>query len=382
MSALVRIEGHGPVAAALRLFLMREGLDAAQIDAESAHQTLPDWLAHRALALSVGSLELLSGPVPALDPRRVASGETEAAAIESVEIIRAGALSRSLLQTPSGGPGCLGAVVRYGVLHRLLCAAGQGMAHAPATSGALIRVLADGEPRDPGLRDFDQLALTSEIVAHRAQPARAWERFTSEGPLALLPLPTAGRWSLVWCAPPEAAKRRQALAKPAFEAELLAAFGPALGPLELASPRHLTPLRRQEGRVRLDRLCVAIGNASQSLHPVAGQGLNLGLRDAWVLARCLGDTLAESRRRQVTHRAADPQTRDPPDAAWVAALDRYERLRAPDRRLLLSLTDQLASLTRPEGLRPVQSIALAALELCAPLKRLARSTFTHGRRDL
>jgi 2-octaprenyl-6-methoxyphenol hydroxylase len=268
------------------------------------------------------------------------------------------------------------------VLHRLLGEACTGLASDPGWGSACVRVLADGEPRDEASRDFDQSALTAEIVARRIEPGRAWERFTSEGPLALLPLPDAGRLSLVWCAPPEAADRRHRLTQPAFEAELLAAFGPALGPLELASPRHCTRLRRQAGRVRIDRLSVAIGNAAQSLHPVAGQGLNLGLRDAWVLARCLGDALADSRRRTPGDPSAGEIAAQPTEAAWAAALDRYERLRAPDRGLLLGLTDQLASLTRSQALRPLQSVALAALDLASPLRRLARSTFTHGWRDL
>lgn len=386
MSALVRIEGQGPVAAALRLFLLEQGFDPAQLACEPSRDALPDWLASRAIALSAGSLELLSGSIAALDPRCLSRGDPQAAPILSVAILRAGALGRSLIETDPQGPGCLGAVVRYGRLHAFLRQAERDSDAQPAAAagsdGEVVQIIADGEPRSGDSRDFDQYALTAEVLARRGEAGRAWERFTAEGPLALLPLPDAGRLALVWCAPPEAANRRCALPAPAFEAELLNAFGPALGPIRLAGPRHCAPVRRQQGPSRIDRSTVAIGNAAQTLHPVAGQGLNLGLRDAWVLAHCLGDALARSRRLGPQHAAAA----DGPSAAtrqcFIDALDRYEGLRAPDRRSMIGITDALASLTRAQALLPLQSAALAGLELCRPLARLARSTFTHGWRRL
>jgi 2-octaprenyl-6-methoxyphenol hydroxylase len=136
--------------------------------------------------------------------------------------------------------------------------------------------------------------------------------------------------------------------------------------------------------VRIDRWTVAIGNAAQTLHPVAGQGLNLGLRDAWVLARCLGDALAQSRRRQPAHGVSD-SAREPSAIGhedFVNALDRHEMLRRHDRRSMVAITDTLASLTRAQAMLPLQSLALAGLELCTALKRRARTTFTHGWREL
>ena len=406
MMPLVRIEGRGPIAAALRLFLLEQGFDAAQIDGEQANDALPDWLASRAIALSAGSLELLSRSVAALDPRRLRPGDAQAAAIMSVAILRAGSLGRSLIEPDPQGPGCLGAVIRYGILHRLLSDAwalqshvsavgrsAQGEAgrrpdgegetrNAPAT--ALVQVIADGEPRTGERNDLDQYALTAEVQVGRGEPGRAWERFTAEGPLALLPLPGAGRYALVWCAPPQIAQRRADLPAQTFEGELLQAFGPALGPITLASPRHCAPVRRQQGPVRIDRWTVAIGNAAQTLHPVAGQGLNLGLRDAWVLARCLGDALAQSRRRQPAHGVSD-SAREPSAIGhedFGNALDRHEMLRRHDRRSMVAITDTLASLTRAQAMLPLQSLALAGLELCTALKRRARTTFTHGWREL
>jgi 2-octaprenyl-6-methoxyphenol hydroxylase len=95
---------------------------------------------------------------------------------------------------------------------------------------------------------------------------------------------------------------------------------------------------------------VAIGNAAQALHPVAGQGLNLGLRDAAVLARQLGDASCDAR-------------------SLAQALAGFAQSRHADRELLVASTDLLASLTRPELLKPAHSAALALIDLCAPLRQ-------------
>ena len=107
--------------------------------------------------------------------------------------------------------------------------------------------------------------------------------------LALLPLPEPHRHALVWCDRPEDCRRRAAMSTADFEAELSRAFGSGLGRLALASPRHVAPLVRSVRRETFDGHRIMIGNAAQALHPVAGQGLNLGLRDAFELAQALGD---------------------------------------------------------------------------------------------
>lgn len=402
MPACVQIEGRGPVATALSLFLLDEGFSAHELIMDPPQSELPQWLASRAIALSQGSLELLSQLIPALHPARLASGSPIAAPIDSVVIMRAGRLGRSLIEAEPGAPACLGAVMRYEHLQGLLSEALKhrlqdtlpqpDASEALRAASAIIGVRADGDPRSAEIREFDQHALIAEVMVSGGRPGRAWERFTHEGPLALLPLPgfEGKRRALVWCAPAGIAQRRCEMEESLFNRELLDAFGPSLGSIRVAGPRFAGPIRRQIQAARIDSLTVAIGNAAQTLHPVAGQGLNLGLRDARVLARCLGDARARlcpggsvppsagntgSVAGGARVEAADP-------SGWIAALDRYGRLREIDRRALVGITDSLASLPRAQALAPIQSVGLASIELCPPAKRLARRIFTHGFRRL
>src|SRR5690606_23320953 len=130
-------------------------------------------------------------------------------------------------------------------------------------------------------RDYDQHALVTSAQATLPRAGWAWERFTREGPLALLPHPLdAQAYSVVWCSPPERAAELAGLDEAAFSAALSAAFGSRLGRLTSGAPGHVFPLALTARRALVQGRSVAIGNAAQTLHPVAGQGLNLGLRDA------------------------------------------------------------------------------------------------------
>jgi 2-octaprenyl-6-methoxyphenol hydroxylase len=395
MSLPIQIRGRGPIASALALFLLEEGFSPDELLIPESPLTLPDWLGARAIALSLGSLELLGASLPELAPRNIRASPELAAPIESVAVLRAGAMGRTLIESQHPVPGCLGAVLRYESLHRLMVSALHDRLGPVARSQTVcepddeldgqthnITVIADGDTQPGSVKRFDQQALIAEVEVSGGQPGRAWERFTDEGPLALLPLPGPGghRRALVWCAPSEATTRRCSLDERSIETELQGAFGPALGSIRMAGSRFATDLQRLSGEPRIGPMSVAIGNAAQSLHPVAGQGLNLGLRDARVLARCLGDVRA---RRPIPSRSgAREQGSDSDTDAWRGALDRYCELRRGDRRSLIGITDALASLTTRPELRPVQSLALGAIELCSPLKAWVRHTFTHGFRKL
>ncbi|HMS78184.1 MAG TPA: FAD-dependent monooxygenase, partial [Burkholderiaceae bacterium] len=209
-----------------------------------------------------------------------------------------------------------------------------------------------------------QSALLAEVRAPHAAAAlhdTAFERFTPEGPLALLPLPEPARWTLVWCdRAGRCAERRDAGAE-ALSAELQARFGEALGPLRVEGTRAVAPLVRRARRVTVRDGEAWIGNAAQALHPVAGQGLNLGLRDAFELA----DTLAIARRR---------------GTAPAAALEAWRRGRRVDRAATIALTDLMAaSFTWPLA-RPLQSPLLAALDAIGPLRRPLAAQLMFGRR--
>jgi len=349
MTQRLRIEGRGPVAIALRLFLARQGFASSSIEHDAFVEQIPAGLAARALALSLGSTHLLA--------RIVAL--PEAAPIRTVDVSIAGRGGRTRFHAADLESPTLGCVVRYTALHRALFEALQRLEPRPPVSFSLppspgeaeIVIRADGDPRSPSARtlDFHQAALLAEVVVERDSPGTAFEHFTVEGPLALLPLPEARRRAVVWCASPQQTARRAALPAHAFEAELLAAFGNGLGAMRLASERHQAPLQRRLAQHDENPHRVAIGNAAQALHPVAGQGLNLGLRDAFELAQELGE--AHSR-----------------GTLLEDALTRFQRRRVVDRAATVGVTDALARLFTWPSLGPIQSVAFDVLDWAAPLR--------------
>jgi len=363
--AAVRIEGRGPVAMALALFLARQGFGPGSLLTDPIPDELPDWLASRAIALSLGSWQLLSR-VAALPP---------AAPILRVEASLRGRAGRTRMQAADLHAPALGYVLRYGPLHRALAdALTDALTDAPAalqagaTPGeiaavAALTVVADGDPGTASnLLDFEQTALLAELVAERDGHGTAFERFTDEGPLALLPLPQPRRYALVWCARPAESARRAELEAPGFEAGLREAFGSALGALRLDSKRVLAPLQRKVRRAGDEPGRIAIGNAAQALHPVAGQGLNLGLRDAFELAALLGELRASGR---------------PLDDAANA----FARARRTDRALTVAITDTLAQAFTWPAIARLESLALGALDLAAPARNRFTSSLMFGLRN-
>lgn len=146
-----------------------------------------------------------------------------------------------------------------------------------------------------------------------------------------------------------------------FAAALTHAFGVRLGHIALSGARHTTALSRRIAPIFRAPRSVAIGNAAQVLHPVAGQGLNLGLRDAYALARELGDAFSG-------------------DRSIDKALARFVHLRRADREIVVATTDLLAWLTCPDLLRPAHALALTAVDSLAPLRRRVARVFMHGPR--
>jgi 2-octaprenyl-6-methoxyphenol hydroxylase len=354
-----RVVGAGPVALAFALFLVRRGVPASTIaldPAPHADAPVPPALAARTLALSHGSRQLLEriARLPAVGT------------IERVEVSLRGHAGRTRIVAADLRVPALGHVARYGPLLAALRDA--ACAHrwaAPAGSVCALVVHAEGDAGDDAeVREFDQSALLGEVHAPQAAPAlhaTAFERFTSDGPLALLPLPEAARWALVWCDDAERCAARRAGDAATLAAELQGRFGDVLGPMRVEGPLAVAPLARRARRATVRDGEVWIGNAAQSLHPVAGQGLNLGLRDAFELA----DALAPVRLR---------------GAPLAAALDGWRRRRRADRSVTIALTDLMAaSFTWPLA-RPLQSPLLAALDAIEPLRRPLAGQLTFGRR--
>lgn len=372
----IAICGAGPVGLALALLLVKRGTQASRIaliDAKPLEQANKD---PRSLALSYGSTQILeeigSWPV-ASDP------------IHEIHVSRRGHFGRTMIDRGEYGVPALGYVTRYGALVTALAAAAKQtdivmLRPVHVTSSmerddavelhcadrtsitAALTVQAEGgvfsdQDAKSVRRDYEQTALIAHVTASAPIPHRAFERFTEEGPLALLPQDDG--YALVWCVRPATASRLYALSDQAFLAELGAAFGTRLGRFTSATPRITYPLGLNAHAAASQRT-VAIGNAAQTLHPVAGQGLNLGLRDAAVLARML---------------AREPL----PDN-----LLHFVKERQSDRRVTISVTDTLARIfaSAPDGAltQSALGVSLALVDAMPGAKRLLAEQMMFGRR--
>ncbi len=195
--------------------------------------------------------------------------------------------------------------------------------------------------------DYQQDAWVGRVTLEGGRPGLAVERFTRHGPAALLPLKGGQMSALVWCVP-----RSQDPVRELDDAQRIAVlnsvFEPGVGRIAAVSPLKCFPLGLSAQRSLVRGRQVRIGNAAQTLHPVAGQGLNLGLRDAFALATALRDASARSR---------SSPTLD-------AALSRVAWQRAPDRWALIATTDFLArSFTwKTPGIDTLRGVGLAVLD--------------------
>ena len=170
---------------------------------------------------------------------------------------------------------------------------------------------------------YQQTALIANVSPSMAHQGVAYERFTPTGPLALLPL-TEQRCALVWTLPEPEAKRVQALEPRAFLNELTQAFGYRLGGFTQVGERHLYPLALVEAQEQVRPHLVVLGNAAHSLHPVAGQGYNLSLRDAYALAQVLEQSPEPLGQLPMLKAYIDRQAQD--QAITVGFSDRVTRL--------------------------------------------------------
>ncbi|MBQ5948517.1 UbiH/UbiF/VisC/COQ6 family ubiquinone biosynthesis hydroxylase [Massilia sp. ST3] len=373
----VAVCGAGPVGLALAAFLVRRGVAGERIvliDGKSLGQAISD---PRSIALSWGSVQLLED---------VGAWPLAATPIHQIHVSRRGQLGRSLMDRHEHGLPALGYVTRYGAVVDALARAVERAGVAvlrPArvtsfdertdgvelrlddgrTLKAQVAVQAEGgvfgQQEDKSRRrDYGQTALIARVTVSQPAVHRAFERFTDEGPLALLPQDDGDghQYALVWCMRPERAVSVLELGDDGFLAQLGEAFGARLGRFTAVSPRVAFPLGLN-AEARASARTVAIGNAAQTLHPVAGQGLNLGLRDAAVLARELG-------------RGADS-----------AAIGKFMDARTQDRKLTIGVTDAMARAFIGGGpLQPLLGLGLAALDVVKPARMLLADLMMYGRR--
>jgi len=403
----IAIIGAGPVGLALALLAARTLPHAAVslFDARAADRDVSG--DPRALALALGSVQLLER-LGAWDARRAEAirevwvSQQSAAAVGTAWLGGAGVhLSAAELGLPM-----LGAVLPYGALVAPMQHAWEAVAAAEprrlhsrfgAPVSALkdvpggvevdaavvdrfdLAVVAEGGVFGADMRadvkhDYGQNAWVGSVTLSGGKPGLAIERFTRHGPVALLPLPAASgggaepqsqRAALVWCVanqddPVRDLDNHQRLAV------LNALFDPAVGRIDSVSPLKCFSLGLAAQRSLVRGRQVRIGNAAQTLHPVAGQGLNLGLRDAYALATALRD-------------AVDAQPAAPD---LDGALSRVAWQRAPDRWAMIAATDFLArSFTwQAPGVAALRGLGMAVLEALPPLKNALARRMMFGSR--
>ncbi|MFO7858413.1 MAG: 2-octaprenyl-6-methoxyphenyl hydroxylase [Ectothiorhodospiraceae bacterium] len=373
LGADVVIAGAGLVGTSLALALGDSGLQVRIVDPAPPAAAQQPGYDDRSTALAPASRRILEGlgVWPAI--------ASEAAPIRTIHVSEQGSFGMTRLQAAREGLDALGWVVPNRVLGGALQARLTPLSPAVATLGAGVTdvatapegaqvsldngdtmttrlvVAADGTHsvlrEQLGLSqrvdDYHQQALVANVTPARNPAGLAFERFTPDGPLAVLPL-TGGRCALVWTAPAERAETLAALPDAAFLEALQAAFGYRLGRFLAVGRRSVYPLGLRRSEQRVTERGVVIGNAARTLHPVAGQGLNLALRDVAELAERL---------HAVGRRDGDPGAAD--------VLAGYSDARAGDHRRVTVFTDGLVRLfsNRLPGLRLARNLGLVGMEL-------------------
>lgn len=366
------IVGGGPTGSALALLLARLAPKPARIVLFQSETTTRWNIAshedNRVIALNEGTRVLFDD----LDV-----WPNDATPIETIHVSQRGRLGRTLITRDEFKVPALGYVVRYSSLHtRLLQAAQQagvtviqGKASSVMQEGDSVSIRTEGEQhnharvalavRADGMNhggppdQFRQVALLGQAWVTQPKPGWAYERFTRGGPFAVLPHPDGdGSQSIVWCCEPDHAASIQAMGLPELQDAMGEAFGDRLGRFIVKEPLKGYPLYQSLDPKPVNGRIVNIGNAAQTLHPVAGQGLNLGIRDVATLAHCLRDWIAYPHR--------DPSR----------TLGIYQTLRARDRQVTVKLTD-LMSRAFTSGWAPLEhalGLGLWALDAIEPLR--------------
>jgi 2-octaprenyl-6-methoxyphenol hydroxylase len=372
------IVGGGPVGAAAAAALGGSGLSTVVLEARPAASSDD----RRSLALSHGSRLILerAGAWDATLP---------VTSIRTIHVSQRGGFGRATMRAEDVGLPALGYVVSYAALQAALARRLEGCAvptlrGARVTqidggtesarvryeragivgelAGALVVVADGGELAHAAAKhmvhDYRQSALVANVATDRPHDNRAFERFTNDGPIALLPF-EAG-YALVWTTTPGQAQELSAAAEHAFLDALQDEFGGRAGRFVQVQGRAIYPLALRVARSAWKQRVLLLGNAAQTLHPVAGQGLNLGLRDAFELARRL---------------------KAEPDALRSRAFaERFRSRRRLDRGSSILLTDGLVRVFSNAfpGLSWLRGCGLTALDCLPPAKRVFMGRMLFG----
>jgi 2-octaprenyl-6-methoxyphenol hydroxylase len=380
----VAVCGGGLVGATLALALAELALDVVLIEAQPFGTVGQPSFDERTTALSNGSRRIF-------DALRVwPLLEREATAIRRIHISDRGRFGFARLDAAEQGLSALGFVVVNRAMGAALWSRLQGSsvrilapakvrgmrqvdgrqriecdlgAQGSAAVEAKLAIAADGaqsalrEAAGIGAQtwNYDQTALVTNVLTQRFHDHVAYERFTPSGPLALLPM-SEGRVGLIWTFTPDLAQSVAQANDTDFLARLQDAFGFRLGRFMRVGTRQLYPLALTRADEHIaDRLAI-VGNAAQTLHPIAGQGFNLGLRDAASLAEVLADGRAQRR-----------DAFDPGDGLW---LERYREWRMADRTNIVRFTDGLVRLfSQPLGpIKALRDVGMLAFDLMPAAK--------------
>lgn len=364
----IAILGAGPAGCALACTLASVSQGSLRIalfqGVNKRHDPAKDT---RVLALNYGSQVFL-------EKHRI--WPAHSAIIETVHVSQKNRLGRTLISNQDFHVPMLGSVVAYADLYRKLQ---EQLQQLPVTvlSGALasatqennnapvvvtqgektwrtrIAIQCDGIKPKGIHRDYNQHALITSAQAQFPKPGWAWERFTREGPLAVLPHPIfKNAQSIVWCTSPARAQELAQLDDATFSQILTEHFGERLGLLTVLEKRAVFPLHLSASKNTVNGHIATLGNAAQTLHPVAGQGLNLGLRDVATLVHCLKPWMLD------THQDACP------------FLKKFANSRQFDRRLTCELTDFLPRIfsTGNPLVEHACGLSLLGMDLLKPLR--------------
>jgi len=369
----VVIVGGGPVGCATAVALADIGINVAVLEARAEGERAPD---SRTLALSWNSRLIL-------ERLKTWSDDLHPTPISAIHVSHRGRFGRACLSASDVQLPALGYVLRYSVVYDALLARSRTLridyregfkvsqidpgTRVSAVSGitakghetiqARLVVIADGGAALTRLttqsvreHDYAQVAVVGLVRPDRTHGNRAYERFTPAGPIALLPC--EDEFAFVWTCSPDQAKSLSSLDDGTFLSRLRDAFGDRAGRLISVRLRSSFPLLLRVAGERNDERVVLLGNASQTLHPIAGQGFNLGLRDAWDLSEIVRSISLE-------------------DIGSPSMTSRFRTLRRGDRVSGIMATHGLAKLFSNDFtlVAAGRGIGLAMLDTLPPLKR-------------
>ena len=376
----IAIIGGGPVGAALALALKDSQLKICVLEARPAIASTDA----RALALSYGSRLLL-------ERLGVWHKLNNISPISTIHISQQRSFGRTMLRAEKLNVPELGYVLPYPELANALSAALQtsrfetiygasvtklegGAGHAQVgyrsneaehTIQARLAVVADGgkllaELYPPKVRDYEQSALITHVTCAAPKPGTAFERFTPQGPVALLPYKDG--YEIVWTASPERTQQMLGWDDATFLTELHRHFGDRVGEFLTVGTRSAFPLGLKKAPEQSPmQHTVLLGNAAQTMHPVAGQGFNMGLRDAWEMAQEILDTT-------------------PDELGSEQMLAAYRSRRRTDREAGIRFTDGLVRLFSNDLplLSSARAASLTALDCLPFAKRFVAKRMMFG----